>query len=57
MMAMMLPSAAPAILAFGAMTAKWRGKGAKTAPLAVFAAAGKPPQIDYIPMPPALRAW
>lgn len=38
MMAMMLPSAAPAILTFGAMTAKFKEKGAAYAPLPVFVA-------------------
>lgn len=38
MMAMMLPSAAPAILTFGAISRKFAEKGAPAAPLAVFAA-------------------
>lgn len=38
MMAMMLPSAAPAILTYGALSRKFAGKGAPAAPLAVFAA-------------------
>ena len=36
MMAMMLPSAAPAILTFGAISQKFAKKGAPAAPLAVF---------------------
>ena len=38
MLAMMLPSAAPAILTYGALTRKFAQKGAATAPLAVFVA-------------------
>ncbi len=38
MMAMMLPSAAPAILTFGALSRKFAEKGAPAAPLAVFVA-------------------
>ena len=38
MMAMMLPSAAPAILAFGALSRKFAEKGAPVAPLSVFVA-------------------
>lgn len=38
MMAMMLPSAAPAILTYGAISRKFAEKGAPVAPLAVFAA-------------------
>jgi predicted metal-binding membrane protein len=37
MMAMMLPSAAPAILAYGTLSRKFAEKGASVAPLAVFA--------------------
>ncbi len=38
MLAMMLPSAAPAILTYGAVRRKCAGRGAATAPLALFAA-------------------
>jgi predicted metal-binding membrane protein len=38
MLAMMLPSAAPAILTYGAVSRKFAQKGAATAPLAVFVA-------------------
>ena len=38
MLAMMLPSAAPAILTYGALTRNFAQKGAATAPLAVFVA-------------------
>jgi len=38
MLAMMLPSAAPAILIYGALSRKFAQKGAATAPLAIFVA-------------------
>ena len=38
MLAMMLPSAAPAILTYGALSRKFAQKGAATAPLAIFVA-------------------
>src|SRR5258708_37700213 len=38
MLAMMLPSAAPAILTYGALSRKFAQKGAATAPVAVFVA-------------------
>ncbi len=37
MMAMMLPSAAPAILTYGAMSRRFAGQGAPAAPVALFA--------------------